>query len=74
MLVRKGVIFNPPTYVYVDASETRNRSYAAFLSRIPSDYRGAAKITYVNGRLHIYEHGGRADRTLTIDARNLFPE
>jgi hypothetical protein len=71
VLVRKGAIFGRPTYVYIDASETQTRSYAAFLLKIPSDYRGVAKITYARGSLHIHERGGNAERTLKIAAGNL---
>jgi hypothetical protein len=74
VLVRKGPIFNRPIYIYVDSGETQTRSYAAFLLKIPPDYRGVSKVTYAGGRLHVYEQGGRADRTLTIESGNLFAE
>jgi hypothetical protein len=71
--VRKGHIFGRAIYGYLDAGETQKRSYAGFLFKIPADYKGVAKITYANGQLRLHEQGA-ADRTLTMNVRELFPE
>jgi hypothetical protein len=73
VLVRKGHIFGRAIYGYLDAGETQKRSYAGFLFKIPADYKGVAKITYANGQLRLHEQGA-ADRTLTMNVRELFPE
>ena len=74
VLVRQGRIFDRPIYSYLDASETATRSYAAFLFRIPPDYKGVAKLSYANGHLQLFEHGGKADRTLRMEVGDLFPD
>ena len=72
ILVKKGRIFNRPLYAYIDAGESEARSYACFLFRIPQDYKGVARLTYVNGRLQLHEHG--SGRQLAMDVGDLFVE
>jgi hypothetical protein len=48
------------------------RSYACFLFRIPRDYKGVARVTYVHGRLQLQERDG--GRELTMAVGNLFAE
>jgi hypothetical protein len=74
ILVSKGKIFNRAIYVYLDAGETVTRSYAAFLFKIPLDYRGVERITYDSGRLMLHEHGSGSERDLTLVADVLFTE
>jgi hypothetical protein len=74
MLVSKGKIFGRPIYAYLDAGETATRSYAAFLFRIPGDYRGVERITYEGGRLILHERGTGPERDLTMAAVDLFPD
>ena len=55
ILVAKGKIFDRPIYAYIDAGQTVTRSYAAFLFKIPPDYRGVERITYDSGHLTLHE-------------------
>ena len=43
-LVQTGTILDRPLFVHLDAGETVERSYAAFLLKIPADYRGVADV------------------------------
>jgi hypothetical protein len=72
VLVKKGKIFDRPLYTYLDAGETQTRSYACFLFRIPQDYKGVARVTYMNGQLQIHEHGG--GRQFMMNAGELFAQ
>jgi len=74
ILVSKGKIFGRPIYAYLDAGQTAARSYAAFLFKIPADYRGVERITYEAGRLTIHERGAGPERDLTMSAGDLFSD
>jgi hypothetical protein len=66
ILVAKGKIFGRMIYAHIDAGETVTRSYAAFLFKIPADYRGVGGITYGSGRLVLHERGSGLGRDLAI--------
>jgi hypothetical protein len=77
VLVAKGKIFDRQTVQHLDAGQTVAKSYAAFLLKIPGDYRGVATIDYSSGRLTLHERGlyeptaGR-ERDLVLDTGELF--
>ena len=56
-LVRKGSIFGRPLLDYLDAGESRARSYAAFLAAAPRDFAGVGAVEAEN-RLAIVERLG----------------
>ncbi|MFC1550994.1 hypothetical protein ACFL6P_00375 [Candidatus Latescibacterota bacterium] len=64
-IVAKGSIFGLPTYEYIDAGESRTKSFSFFLAEIPDDYRGASDIAHDNGILTITEHGEHS-RDITV--------
>jgi hypothetical protein len=70
ILVEKGKIFGRPIFAYLDAGQTATRSYTAFLSKIPKDYRGVGRVQYENGRLTIYERGAEDGKGITIETGN----
>jgi hypothetical protein len=70
VLVTKPSIFGRPTYTYLDAGDSATRSYAAFLIKVPTDFRGVDRVLYRAGQLVIYERAG--GRELTIPADRLF--
>jgi hypothetical protein len=70
VLIAKPSIFGRPTFTYLDAGESATRSYAAFLIKVPRDFRGVDRVLYRRGQLVIYERGG--GRELTIPADRLF--
>jgi hypothetical protein len=72
VLVKKGRIFDRPLYAHLDTGQAETRSYVCFLFKIPTNYKGVAKVIYDNGRLQLLEHGGDAARTLSMEVGNLF--
>jgi hypothetical protein len=66
ILVMKCKIFGRSIYAHIDAGETVTRSYAAFLFKIPADYRGVGGITYASGRLVLHERGAGPERDLAM--------
>jgi hypothetical protein len=65
-LLAKGTIFDRPLYEYIDAGQTVVKSYTAFLSRIPRDYRGVGDVTFRDGRIVIQELGKDRKRDITL--------
>jgi hypothetical protein len=55
VVAKKGRIFDRNIYDFIDASEVKDKSFTAFLARIPDDYRGVEKITINNSLLIIKE-------------------
>ena len=54
-LVRVGRILGRSLYQYIDAGETVEKSYMAFLVKIPHDFEGVAEISYSEGKLELIE-------------------
>ncbi len=74
VLIKKARIFGRPILAHLDAGESVAKSYAAFLFRIPGDYRGVASVSYAGGRLTLRERGAGPERNLEMEAGELFPE
>src|SRR5204862_3470360 len=55
VLVAKGSIFGRPLYEYIDANQTKSKSYACFLFKIPKDFKGIARLNYTGSRLILQE-------------------
>ena len=65
-IIAKKEIFSRPVYEYLDAGETVEKSYTAFLTRIPADYKGVADIQFKDGTIILNEHGGDASRDIIV--------
>jgi hypothetical protein len=65
-MLAKGKMFNRPIYEYLDAGETIVKSYRAFISQIPADYKGVEKIVYENDTIIIQECQSTRARDITI--------
>lgn len=74
VLVAKGQIFGRMLYAHLDAGQTKTRTYAAFLFKIPNDYRGVERITCESRSLTLHEHGPGPKRDLTMQVGGLFTE
>ena len=74
ILIKKGRIFGRPILEHIDTGESVSKSYAAFLFKIPSDYRGVASLSYAGGRLTLHERGAGPERDLAMETGKLFPE
>lgn len=73
ILTAKGRIFGRPLFEYLDAGETRTKSYACFLFKIPRDYQGVESIRYTGNSLLLRERGTGPKRDLKMDVDVLFP-
>lgn len=58
ILVEKGRIFRRPLLDFLDASESKTRSYVGFLTEIPGRYRGVEEAKLSQGTLTLVERGG----------------
>jgi hypothetical protein len=56
-LVKKGSIFGRPLLDYLDAGESKTRSYVAFLAEAPEDFAGVGAVV-TEPRLSLRERGG----------------
>ena len=54
-LVKKGEIFGRPLLDFLDASESKTRSYVGFLAEIPEGYQGVARAELADGQLTLVE-------------------
>jgi hypothetical protein len=69
VLLHKGKIFDRPIFSWLEPGETHTRSYAAFLFRVPKDYRGVERVIYSGGRLVVKERdGGTRDLVMETGA------
>ena len=73
VLVKKGRIFGRPIYAHIDTGETVAKSYAAFLLKIPNDFKGVARVAYSEGQLVISERDRTPERNVTIQVGRVFP-
>jgi hypothetical protein len=55
ILAKKGKIFDRNIYAFIDADEVISKSYTAFLSKIPLDYKGVQEINVHNSLITIKE-------------------
>lgn len=65
-LVRVGRILERPLYEYIDADKTVEKSYVAFLVKIPHDFQGIAEINYSEGRLELIERRDQNPRVFSV--------
>jgi len=77
VLVAKGKIFGRQVFEHLDAGQTIAKSYAAFLLRIPKNYKGVSNVTYAKGRLVLherdvlYERDAGLERDLVVEVGEL---
>jgi len=60
---KKGKIFDRNLYDFIDAQETINKTFLAFLAKIPEDFNGVNNIRLENSNLVIKERD-RTDRNI----------
>jgi len=65
-IIAKKEIFGRPVYEYLDTGETVEKSYTAFLARIPVDYKGVADIQFKDGTITLNEHDGDTSRDIVV--------
>lgn len=55
VLVKKGTIWNRPLFDYLDAGESKTRSYGLFLLKVPRDFLGVSSVQIKNGTVIVRE-------------------
>lgn len=71
ILTRKGTIFERPLFEYLDAGESRTKSFGMFLCPLPADFSGVASLEVLGTRLVLHERDRDASRDLRVDAVEL---
>lgn len=72
VLAKKARVFGRPTFEWLEPAETQTRSFAAFLVKIPANYKGVAQVVYRGGKLTLKERDGVADRDINLNTGDLF--
>ena len=62
VLVEKGKIFDRPLFRFIDADETQHFSYACFMAKISSSWKGTRSVDYDGSKLIIEESGDPGER------------
>ncbi len=57
-LVRKARIFDRPIVDFLDASDSKTRSYVGFLARIPASFQGVGDVSLSEGAAELVEIDG----------------
>lgn len=65
-LVEKGRIFGKPLLDYLDAGESKTRSYLGFLAEVPPDFAGVVSIDLSEREVRIQERGSSRDVRLAV--------
>ncbi|MCE5250282.1 hypothetical protein LLG96_08685 [bacterium] len=65
-MLAKEKIFGRPIYEYCDAGQTITKSYVAFITEIPSDYKGSGAVSYIADSIVIQERESTRARDITI--------
>ena len=68
VLVRKGKIFGRPLVDFLDASESKTRSYVGFLTAIPGQFRGVADAKLTRGTLTLVGRGDGSELAVPMPA------
>jgi hypothetical protein len=66
-LLEMDTIFGKKLYEEIDVDTTVVKSYYAFLSEIPSDYKGVESVTVAGGTITIEEYGLDLARRIELD-------
>ncbi len=60
-------IFGEKLYEEIDADEKITKSYYAFISEVPSDYKGVESVTVVGETIRVEEYGLDPERSIVLD-------
>ena len=69
IVAKKGKIFGRNIYDFIDANEVVNKSFIAFLAKIPDDYNGVEKVE-INGSLLIIKEKNRSSEDIVYHINN----
>ncbi len=70
ILVRKGRIWDRPLFEYLDAGETKTKSYTGFLVKIPADFNGVKSLKVESDRITLLvQRSENKESELSINLR-----
>ncbi len=69
-LLQMDTIFGKKLYEELDVEETVVKSYYAFLTEIPSDYKGVASVSVVGDTIQVDEYGLDPERRLMLNIQD----
>jgi hypothetical protein len=73
VLLQKGRIFDRPLFAWLEPGESQTRSYAAFLFKVPADYKGVSQVIINKDKITLQERTSGRGRDLTMSAEGLNP-
>ncbi len=71
VLLRQHRILDRQLYGYLDAGETHERSYLAFLAPLPENFAGVGTVEHRDGYLRITESGSVPQRVVLVPLKQL---
>jgi hypothetical protein len=66
ILTKKGKVWDRPLFEYIDADQTITKSYAAFLLKVPVDFRGVESLRVENDCVLIEERIGKRQFVIAV--------
>ena len=72
ILARKGRIWDRQLFEYLDAGETRAKSYVVFLLKIPKNFGGVESIRHRDGNLILHERSPNPAPDFSIPIADVF--
>lgn len=64
-------IFNKKMFEELEKGEKRTKSYYAFLSEVPSDYKGVESVSITDSSINVEEYDQNPERTIKLDIRGI---
>ena len=65
-LVREQSILGRSLFEYIDTGETITKSYVVFMTKLPADFLGVARLQYQDQAIRILERGNNDPRHLVV--------
>lgn len=66
ILATVGRIWDRPVYEFLDASESRAKSYTSFLLQVPKDFLGVQSLEVTSTQIVLHERAEKNPRTISI--------
>ena len=66
ILTKKQTIFGRQLFEYLDANESRTKSYGFFLMKVPRDFGGVEKLTLRNHQITVEERSTQTPRVINM--------
>lgn len=70
VLVREQRILGRSLFEYIDTGETVTKSYVVFVTKLPADFFGVARLQYQDHKIQILERGNDGPRRLVVAVKH----